>query len=88
MKWNKVTDVLPPEGRDLLVWTGTYMFVSDAFYFTDEHRENAPEDVTAYMAKSKGHFQEFGHKSYFDDRKVYWAELPKPPPDDIICGAV
>lgn len=74
--WNKVTEVLPPEGRDLLVWTGQYMIVSDAYYFILSNYQDADR---VRLTKIKGKFQEFGRNYYFDNPKVFWAELPKPP---------
>jgi len=91
MKWNRVTEVSPPEGRDLLVWTGHYMMVSNAYYYTAEQRKEYAnlaidsrisginEQNKLHMINCRGRFVEFGANHYFDDPKVYWAELPEGP---------
>lgn len=92
MKWHKVTENMPPEGQDLLVWTGHYMIVASADYYSDESRKNyanlAIDSRMAFSEKEKlhlincrGRFSEFGQNHYFDNPKVYWAELPAPPSD-------
>lgn len=91
VEWNKVTENSPPEGRDLLVWTGHYMMVSEAYYYDEKARRmyadmvldprvfNGSEKERLHYMNCRGYFQEFGHKSYFDNPKIYWAELPNPP---------
>jgi hypothetical protein len=90
MTWNKVTEVLPPLGRDLLVWTGRYMLVSDAFIYDTEYimglKDMMGMEYCAMLTKSKGYFQEFGEKHYFDDPDVYWMELPMAPGTPILGG--
>lgn len=75
--WNKVTEVLPIEGREYLVWTGQHMFVSTAEFFG----ELPPEYDSLKEARKelKGCFPEFGSKCYFNDDNVYWSELPLAP---------
>lgn len=95
--WNQVTKVDPPKDRDLLVWTGTYMIVSDATYNdigelvkTGFFNDNAIKK----FVDEKGYFNEFGSNYYFDDPKVMWAELPlapgeeNPPQPDPMEGMV
>lgn len=84
IKWNKVAKLLPPKGKDLLVWTGHHMYVSGAFFYTESYfdtikEHHIPETFIENLRDAKGHFEEFGQKHYFDDEKVYWAELPQPP---------
>ena len=79
--WIKVVNVLPEEGKDYLVWNGHYMYVSEAtFYRKEELIEMgaSPEFVEQLMGMV-GYFSEFGSKNYFNDKKVYYVELPKPP---------
>lgn len=90
-KWNKVTELPPPEDIDLLVWTGSYMIVSSAHYYSEKQRKDYADMAIAcsFMVLSereklhymncRGRFIEFGTNHYFDDPKVYWAELPSPP---------
>lgn len=91
VNWNKVTEVSPPEGRNLLVWTGKSMIVSEAHYY-DEHtrREYAAlaadalspwfsEKDRKHMINCTGRFMEFGASYCFDDPDVCWAELPLEP---------
>ncbi len=91
MEWNQVTKVPPPEGRDLLVWTGNSMIVSEAHYYDERARRDYAElaikcSFAVLSEKEKlhymnctGRFSEFGGNYYFDNPKVYWAELPEPP---------
>ncbi len=81
IKWNKITEVLPVEGKDYLVWSGHYMFVSTADFYHEEDllQSGASAGMVSRYKNIKGYFSEFGNKSYFDDPKVYWAELPPPP---------
>jgi hypothetical protein len=87
MKWNKVTEVLPPDGTDVLVWTGTRFIVSYAEYYGIEELsknmvgQRHAEEIIASAKKAQGKFREFGGSYYFDDPKVYWAELPTKPED-------
>ena len=84
MRWIKVTDQLPEDGKSYLVWNGHYMFVSEATIFIHDRLG----DLASFMGqqwvddlvfKSKGQFEEFGSKLYFDNPKVYYTELPNPP---------
>lgn len=77
--WNKITEVLPEAGREYLVWTGRGMLVSDADFYDEEFLCRIPQSMVEEYKKSKGYFQEFGHKYYFDDEGVYWSELPLAP---------
>lgn len=91
MEWKKVTENYPPEGVDLLVWTGHYMIVSEAHYYDEQERKMYSDmvlDPRVFKGSQKerlhymncaGRFSEFGTNHYFDNPKVYWAELPKPP---------
>ena len=85
IKWNKITEVLPEEGKDYLVWNGRYFFVSRAEFYHAADLEASgmkPKDPNWRMIMdSIGYFAEFGSKEYFNDKKIYWAELPVPPND-------
>jgi hypothetical protein len=80
-EWNKVTEKLPKEGPDYLVWTGHYMYVSCAIFYDKQEllQHGCGEEMVNNLMEAKGYFSEFGSKSYFDEENVYWAELPKPP---------
>jgi hypothetical protein len=80
MKWNRVTEVLPPKDVDLLVWSGYSMFVSKAEYYNMEDLKQwlHPNDLPMFE-QSKGRFSEFGQKVYFDNPNIFWMELPEPP---------
>lgn len=83
--WNRVTEKLPEQGRDYLVWTGSRMIVSDAhFYDIEKSRQLVSEGIVDKkwlqdIINSKGKFEEFGSKYYFDDPDIYWSELPLAP---------
>lgn len=91
MEWKNVTAFPPPEGRDLLIWTGHYMIVATADYYDDEQRKNyadlainpsfanLSEKYKLHLINCRGRFVEFGQNHYFDDPKVYWTELPDAP---------
>lgn len=73
------------------MWTGHEMIVSTAEIYTPEDRERFREYVEQGAFKdpsesfkhsllnNPGRFKDFGQSFYFDDPKVFWAELPKPP---------
>ena len=99
--WNRVTETLPEEGREYLVWTGKTMIVSYPYFNDPDMLADALQSVkdgflgAKYfedLKNSKGHFMEFGSKYYFDDPKVHWSELPlapgekNPPPPDPMEG--
>ena len=81
--WNKITDRLPIDGNQYLVWNGSQMYVSRAELYAEEYCKAMEEEVSKEYAdmlrKSKGRFSDFGQKDYFDSDKLYWAELPLPP---------
>lgn len=91
VKWNNVVEVPPPEGRDLLVWTGHYMIVSEAHYYDEQTRKdyaalaidgrfaNWTEKDRNHMINCRGRFIEFGTNHYFDNPRVFWTELPEKP---------
>jgi hypothetical protein len=88
--WNNVTEIPPPKGRDLLVWTGSYMIVADADYYDEKSLKDNADIVNSphlqlserdklHFLNCKGRFVEFGKKHYFDNPKVWWSELPLAP---------
>ena len=85
MNWNQVTKVLPPEGRDVLVWTGHYTFVATAHIYSEEEftrwkeQDKMDDEYMDMVRKSKGKFNDFGQSFYFDDEMIYWMELPQLP---------
>lgn len=90
-EWHRVTEHSPPEDRDLLVWTGHYMIVSSAHYYDDRQRKEYADLATGshvlgltekdklHLINCRGRFVEFCTNHYFDNPKVFWAELPKSP---------
>ena len=79
VKWIKVTDQLPEPDKEYLIWTGTCMLVSYAEFYLEEDYEHIPAEFHDSLKRSKGYFREFGQKYYFDDERVQYTELPRPP---------
>jgi len=80
MQWNRVTEKPPIEGKDYLVWTGYCMIVATAEYYNIEEMLNHYEpELVQEITSSKGYFAEIGEKHYFDNPRVFWAELPEGP---------
>lgn len=79
VKWTKVTEQLPEEGKEYLVWTGHEMLVSVAEFYDEDTYKYVPVEHHESLRKSKGYFAEFGSKHYFDDKELQYTELPKPP---------
>lgn len=94
VNWKKVTEQLPEPDQECLVWTGHYMYVSTADFYSEEVIASWPEDQREAIRKTKGRFSEFGQKNYFDDEKVFWAPIPlapgeeNPPPPDPFEGMI
>lgn len=104
--WNRVTEKLPEDGKSYLVWTGSEMVISMAHVYDDKKKkemcELADSDFMIHqdeklrdgLRNSKGKFADFGVHWYFDNPRVFWAELPlapgeeNPPPPDPFEGMV
>lgn len=78
-KWTKIIEYLPQPNQEYLVWTGHHFIVSNAEYYDESFFEHIPQELHEQFRKLKGYFEEFGAKYYFDDEKVQYTELPKPP---------
>ena len=104
--WNRVTEKLPEDGKDYLVWTGKEIVVSMAHVYDAKHKQELSEAADLHekingrpgshdhMRRSIGKFADFGVHWYFDNPKIFWAELPlapgeeNPPPPDPFEGMV
>lgn len=104
--WNKITEKLPEDGKTYLVWTGHEMIVSMAHVYDAARRKelsdladdpafvNQNEALKKSLKSATGKFADFGLHWYFDNPKIYWAELPlapgetNPPPKDPFEGMV
>ena len=81
--WQRIVDVLPEPNQECLVWTGHYMYVSGAHFHDQEMVAREEADIGKewgeFMRASKGCFEEFGQKHYFDDKEVQWSPVPLAP---------
>jgi hypothetical protein len=91
MEWHKITEKIPENNKSYLVWTGKEMVVSRAHVYDSEYKKQLNEAADFnekinrvpgscdHMRVAVGKFADFGVHWYFDNPKVYWAELPEPP---------
>lgn len=77
--WNKVTDLLPEDGKNYLVWNGNLMVVGNAQFYSEDTYSLYASDIKEALTKIKGRFIGEMDKFYFNDPNVFWAELPLAP---------
>ena len=94
--WKRITEYKPVPNQQVLVYDRGSMYVSSADFYDEQtlamYREmgmNQPRFLSDKDWRSQrdhylnclGCFSEFVQKSYFDDPKVFWMELPEEPKD-------
>lgn len=88
--WYRITVKQPKHDRQVLVWTGHHMFVARAVvydtnkkaWYDDPEITITPEEKAKYRKIDKeltGSFNDMGEHFYFNNPKIFWMELPKPP---------
>lgn len=99
MKWNKMSEIKPKDGDQIMIYRRGEYEIGDVDMFSEQPRwyDNAedaarftPEEIAKFRRlddEQIGRIKAFGYSYYFNDKDLYWMALPNPP-YDIACGAV